>query len=63
MVANPSCVIDPFKPVEFSMLSNRARSGSDWGTTIAPKAKMNIVPTGVGKLGFSVLRRRLVRCA
>src|SRR3982751_2258769 len=53
MVANPSCVVDPFKPVELSMLSNEARSGGDWSTTLAPKAKMNIVPTGIGKLGFS----------
>ncbi len=55
MVANPSCVVDPFKlkPVELSMLSNEARSGGDWSTTFAPKAKMNLVPTGVGTLGFS----------
>ena len=52
-VANPSCVVDPFKPVELSMLTNRARSDGEWSTTFAPKAKMNIVPTGVGKLGFS----------
>jgi hypothetical protein len=53
MVANPSCVIDPFKPVELSMLSTEARSAGDWNTTFAPKAKMNIVPTGVGKLGLA----------
>src|SRR5215204_3480289 len=54
-VANPSCVVDPFKlkPVELSALTNRARSDSEWGTTIAPKAKMNFVPTGVGRLGVS----------
>jgi hypothetical protein len=53
MVANPSCVVDPFKPVELSMLSTEARSAGDWSTTFAPKAKTNIVPTGVGKLGFA----------
>ena len=54
-VANPSCVVDPFKlkPVELSLLTNRARSDGEWSTTIAPKAKINLVPTGVGKLGFS----------
>src|SRR5258708_149649 len=52
-VANPSCVVNPFKPVELSLLTNRARSDGDWSTTIAPKAKMNIVPTGIGKFGFS----------
>jgi hypothetical protein len=54
-VANPSCVVDPFKikPVELSLLTNRARSDSEWSTSIAPKAKVNLVPTGVGKLGVS----------
>src|SRR5437763_15630147 len=52
-VANPSCVVNPFRPVELSMLTNHARNDGDWSTTIAPKAKMNIVPTGIGKLGFS----------
>src|SRR5436190_19645886 len=51
-VANPSCVVDPFKPVELSMLTNRAKSDGEWSTTIQPKAKTNIVPTGIGKLGF-----------
>jgi hypothetical protein len=53
VVANPSCVVNPFKPVELSMNTNHARSDGEWSTTIAPKAKMNIAPTGVGKLGFS----------
>src|SRR6266540_2970223 len=52
-VANPSCVVNIFKPVELSLLTNRARSDGEWSTTIQPKAKMNIAPTGVGKLGFS----------
>src|SRR5260370_24401656 len=52
-VANPSCVVDPFKPVELSLLTNRFRSDGDWGTSIAPKAKTNLVPTGIGKFGFS----------
>jgi hypothetical protein len=54
LVANPSCVVDPFKPVELSLLTNRARSDGDWSTTIAPKAKMNIAPTGIGRFGFSL---------
>src|ERR1043166_4713548 len=54
-VANPSCVVDPFKlkPVELSLLTNRSRSDGEWSTTLAPKAKINIVPTGIGKLGFA----------
>lgn len=52
-VANPSCVVNPSQPVELSMLSSRARSGGDWTTSIQPKAKTNIAPTGVGRLGYS----------
>src|SRR5712664_1938435 len=52
-VANPSCVVDPFRPVELSLLTNRSRGEGDWSTTIAPKAKTNLVPTGIGKFGFS----------
>src|SRR5438105_6152919 len=48
-VANPSCVVDIFKPVELSLLTNRVRSDGDWSTTVAPKAKTNLVPTGIGK--------------
>ena len=53
-VANPSCVVDPFKPVELSMNMNRARSDGEWSSTFSPKAKMNIAPTGVGRLGYSI---------
>src|SRR5215216_75809 len=52
-VANPSCVVDPFKPVELSMLTNHAKSDGEWSTSIQPKAKMNFIPTGIGKLGVS----------
>src|SRR3981081_2564240 len=51
--ANPSCVANILKPVELSLLTNRWRSDGEWSTTIAPKAKWNIVPTGIGKFGFS----------
>src|ERR1700694_1374475 len=47
--ANPSCVADIFRPVELSLLTNRARSDGDWSTTINPKAKTTLVPTGIGK--------------
>jgi hypothetical protein len=52
-VANPSCVVDPFKPVELSLLTNRAKSDGEWSTSIQPKAKMNFIPTGIGRLGVS----------
>jgi hypothetical protein len=52
-VANPSCVVNIFRPVELSLLTNRSRSDGDWSTSIAPKAKWNIVPTAIEKFGFS----------
>jgi len=39
--------------VELSLLTNRSRSDGDWSTSIAPKAKWNIVPTGIGRFGFA----------
>src|SRR3954469_24086537 len=52
-VANPSCVVDLFKPVELSLLTNPSRADGASGTNIALKAKTNLVPTGIGKFGFS----------
>jgi hypothetical protein len=52
-VANPSCAVNIFRPVELSLQTVRARSDGDWSTTVAPKAKWNFVPTGIGKLGLS----------
>ena len=52
-VANPSCVVNIFRPVELSLLTSRFRSDGDWSTNIVPKAKTNLVPTGIGKFGFS----------
>lgn len=52
-VANPACAVNIFRPVELSMQTVRSGSDGDWSTVIAPKAKTNIAPTGVGKLGFS----------
>jgi hypothetical protein len=52
-VANPSCAVNIFRPVELSMQTVRSRSDGDWSTTVAPKAKTNIAPTGIGRLGYS----------
>src|SRR3984893_8574774 len=54
LVANPSCVVDIGRPVELSVLSNRFRSDGEWGNSFQPKAKTNLVPTGIGKVGFSI---------
>src|SRR4051794_21496042 len=49
-VANPSCGVNIFRPVELSLQTVRSRSDGDWSTTLAPKAKTNLVPTGIGRL-------------
>ncbi len=54
LVANPSCVVDVGKPVELSVLSSRSRSDGEWGNSFQPKAKTNLVPTGIGKFGLSI---------
>src|SRR5260221_2467199 len=53
-VANPTCAVNIFRPVELSMQTVRSRSDGDWSNSIAPKAKWNIAPTGIGKLGYSL---------
>jgi len=53
-VANPSCVVDIRRPVELSTQFNQFRSDGTWGTSVAPKFKTNLEPTGVGKLGYSL---------
>src|SRR5438270_3686317 len=52
-VANPSCAVNIFRPVELSLQTVRSRSDGDWSTTVAPKAKWNFIPTGIGKWGMS----------
>lgn len=52
-ILNPSCVVDIFKPVEVSLLADRFRVGGDGNASLAPKAKINILPTGIGTLGLS----------
>lgn len=52
-VANPSCALNIFRPVELSLQTVASRSDGDWSASIAPKAKWNIAPTGIGRFGFS----------
>jgi hypothetical protein len=54
LVANPSCVVELGKPVELSVLTNRSRNDGEWSTSFQPKAKTNLVPTGIGKFGVSI---------
>ena len=52
-VANPSCAVNIIRPVELSLQTVRSRSDGEWSTTLAPKAKTNIAPTGIGRWGVS----------
>lgn len=52
-VANPACVLDIFRPIEFSAQVSRTRADSLWATSVAPKAKTNLVPTSIGSFGFA----------
>src|SRR6266581_7903315 len=52
-VANPSCAVNIFRPVELSLQTVRSRSDGDWSNTIAQKAKWNFDPTGIGRIGLS----------
>lgn len=54
-VANPSCVVEITRPVELSMLTSGNRTKGAWSTSLAPKAKINLEPTGIGKWGVSAL--------
>lgn len=52
---SPDCVVSVFgKPVDFSAQFSRFRSDDDWGSVVFPKAKTNLIPTGVGHWGVAV---------
>ena len=53
-VGNPSCVVNPFKPVEISAQWNRTYVDEGWTRTIAPKAKTKLLPTAIGSFGFAM---------
>jgi hypothetical protein len=52
-VANPSCAVNIVRPVELSLQTIRSRSDGEWATTLAPRAKTNLAPTGIGRFGVS----------
>ena len=53
-VTNPSCVANLGRPVELSAQIQRSRSDGEWGTSIAPKFKTNIVPSAIGRFGVAL---------
>ena len=54
-VTTPACVVPFFiKPVEIGVQAARTRADGEWGTSLTPKAKMNILPPDVGKFGIAI---------
>jgi hypothetical protein len=53
-VSTPACVVKFFRPVEIGLQAARARVDGEWGTSLTPKAKMNILPADTGKFGLAV---------
>jgi hypothetical protein len=51
---SPSCVVSLFRPVEVSAQFQRTRADGEWGTSVTPKMKTNIVPTAIGSWGVAV---------
>jgi len=50
----PTCVVDFFRPVELNAQISRFRADGEWGSAVAPKAKTNIIPTGIGTWGVAI---------
>jgi hypothetical protein len=49
----PACIVDLGHPVDVSAQFSRSRSDGAWTTSVSPKAKINIVPTAIGRFGFA----------
>src|SRR4051812_37098073 len=52
--ATPTCAFDVGRPLELSAQFTRSRSDGDWATAVAPKAKLNLAPSGIGIFGVAV---------
>jgi hypothetical protein len=53
-LSTPACVVPFIRPVELGMIFARTRNDGEWGTSIVPKFKMNLLPVEVGKFGLAV---------
>jgi hypothetical protein len=50
----PACVVSLFRPAEIGVNVVRTLQDGEWGTSLVPKAKMNILPADTGKLGLAI---------
>jgi hypothetical protein len=53
-IANPSCVVGLDHGVEISAQIQRSRQDGEWGTSVAPKFKTNLIPSAIGRFGVAV---------
>ncbi len=51
---NPACAFSLFKPTELSVQIQRTRSDDEWSTSFTPKAKIMLIPSGIGSFGLAV---------
>ena len=51
---SPTCAFDVGRPLELSAQFSRTRTDGDWATSVAPKVKLNLAPSGIGIFGVAV---------
>ncbi|MFL5068332.1 MAG: hypothetical protein ACJ8D9_01965 [Xanthobacteraceae bacterium] len=51
---SPACAFDIGRPLELSSQFTRSRDDGEWTTNAAPKAKVNLAPSGIGVFGVAV---------
>ncbi len=51
---SPDCAFDIGRPLELSSQFTRTRTDGEWDTAVAPKAKINLAPSGIGVFGVAV---------
>jgi hypothetical protein len=53
-ITNPSCVVNLGRAVELSAQIQRSRGDGEWGTSLAPKFKTNLIPSAIGRFGVAI---------
>ena len=53
-IANPSCVVGINHGIEVSAQIQRSRQDGEWGTSVAPKFKTNLIPSAIGSFGVAI---------
>jgi hypothetical protein len=53
-LVSPACAFQIGRPIEVGVTYARTRGDREWGTSLSPKAKINILPIETGKIGLAV---------